>query len=199
MAVYAAMVDRMDQGIGRVVATLKAKGELENTLICFLSDNGACAESYNNILNVSAGPADSATGVWLPWANASNTPFRLFKHWPHEGGCCTPFITHWPARITTPRTERRYFAHVKDLMATCLDLADAPYPTQNLGSATPHHDSVSLLPNLLGEASENPEDLIIEHKGNRLLRSGDWKLVSYYSEPRGYRRHDGGLGQRTAP
>ncbi|MDP6037928.1 MAG: arylsulfatase, partial [Candidatus Latescibacteria bacterium] len=199
MAVYAAMVDRMDQGIGQVIQKLKDKGEFENTIIMFLADNGACAEPYNPQPDIPAGPVESNTGVWLPWANASNTPFRLFKHWLHEGGSATPFIVHWPDKVKAQRIEQNYYAQVKDFMATFMEVAGAEYPETYNGNDILSSDSKSILGNILGESAENGETIYLEHEGNRAVRSGDWKLVSYYGEDRGWVNRKVGRGRRTGP
>ncbi len=185
MAVYAAMIDSVDQGLARVVESLERTGQFENTLIMFLDDNGACAESFNTEPDIPPGPEESSTGVWLPWANASNTPFRLFKHFAHEGGINTPMIAHWPAGITA-RIERDYAAHVKDVMATCLELAGVSYPSEYNGRPILPTESSSLAPVLAGPRGENPEPIYWEHEGNRAVRDGRWKLVSYYGEAHGF-------------
>ena len=99
----------------------------------FLSDNGACAESHDPVPDVPAGPRESDTACFLPWANASNTPFRLFKHWLHEGGSATPFIVHYPKLVREGRIESGYYAHVKDIMGTVLELAGSRYPSHARG------------------------------------------------------------------
>ncbi len=200
MAVYAAMVDRVDQGLARVVESLERTGQFDNTLIMFLDDNGACAESFNTEPDIPAGPEESSTGVWLPWANASNTPFRLFKHFAHEGGINTPMIAHWPAGITTPRIERDYAAHVKDVMATCMELADVRYPSKYRGRPILPTESSSFAPVLSGPRGENPDPIFWEHEGNRAVRDGRWKLVSYYADAHGFRRgRRVGAGCRVGP
>ncbi len=186
MAVYAAMVDRVDQGLGRVVESLERNGQFENTLIMFMSDNGACAESFDTAPGVPPGPEESSTGVWLPWANASNTPLRLFKHFAHEGGIATPMVAHWPAGITSPRIEHRYAAHVKDIMATCLDLSGVAYPEEIDGRAILPTESKSFAPVLASDQGQNPDQIFWEHEGNRAVRDHEWKLVSYYSEAHGF-------------
>ena len=199
MAVYAAMIDRVDQGIGALLATIRERRDPDNTVIMFLSDNGACAESHDPVPDVPAGPRESDTACFLPWANASNTPFRLFKHWLHEGGSATPFIVHYPKLIREGRIESGYYAHVKDIMASVLDLAGARYPSHARGYPVLSTDSRSLVPNLKGVERENPETLFLEHEGNRAVRHGRWKLVSYYSEPRGFTAGPVGRGRRTGP
>ena len=193
MAVFAAMVDRMDQCIARVVAHLKATGQFDNTLIVFLSDNGACAEwdpwgfdgksGPDNILHAGAdlktvgGPA-SYVSYGSGWANACNTPWRLYKHYGHEGGIRTPCIVHWPAGlggakgrlVTAP-------GHITDLLPTLLDAAGAPFPKERDGVALLPPEGLSLLPLLRGGAA--PERAVcMEHEGHRSIREGGWKLVA---------------------
>ncbi len=217
MEVYAAMVDQMDQGIGRIVETLKAKGELENTLIMFMQDNGGCAESGGRKPggprvtradrptlppipddlqhyqasqpkqtrdgypvrrgHVMPGPADTYIGYGKNWANVSNTPFREYKHYVHEGGISTPLVVHWPAAIAAKNELRSEPTHLIDLMATCLDAAEVEYPSEFKGHRITPLEGKSLLPVFAGR--ELDRDLIFfEHEGNRALRMGDWKIVA---------------------
>ena len=186
MAVYAAMVDRMDQGIGRILEALEASGQAENTLFLFLSDNGGCAEHYNPVSGIWPGPPNSATAYYLPWANASNTPFRLYKHWVHEGGIATPLIAHWPGQIGEGAVTSEP-GHVMDVMATCLDVAGAEYPQTYRGYDIEPLEGRSLAPVLRRSGEhEGHERIFWEHEGNRAVREGPWKLVSYYSEERVY-------------
>ncbi len=189
MEAYAAMVDRMDQGIGTVLNALKRKGCEEDTLIVFLSDNGACAEPYGVESKIPAGAPDSNTGVLLPWANASNTPLRLFKHWTHEGGMRTPFIVHWPGGIEAGVIDQKHFAHVKDLTPTFLEVAGADYDPESFSGK-------SILPWLTNRGERQEETLFMEHEGNRCVREGKWKLVSFYNE---IRLWGAGTGKRTGP
>ena len=193
MAVYAAMIDRMDQGIGQILDALEETGQAENTLFLFLSDNGGCAEHYNPVPDVWPGPPNSSTGYYLPWANASNTPFRLYKHWVHEGGIATPLIAHWPGQIEAGAITSQT-GHVIDLMATALDVAGADYPQTYHGYDVQPLEGKSLLPVFQGERREGHERIFWEHEGNRAVREGPWKLVSYYTEERVY---DVGKGKRT--
>ena len=199
MAVYAAMIDRMDQGIGTLLAEIRKRRDPDNTVIMFLSDNGACAESHDPVPDVPAGPRESDTACFLPWANASNTPFRLFKHWLHEGGSATPFIVHYPKLVRKGRIESGYYAHVKDIMGTVLELAGSRYPSHARGYPILASDSRSFVPNMQGFERENPETLFLEHEGNRAVRHGRWKLVSYYNEARGFIDGPVGTGTRTGP
>ena len=187
MEVYAAMLDNMDQGIGRLVAALKANGQFENTLILYLQDNGACAEPYGRGGGAGKakakgplpmpGPAESNVGYGEAWANVSNTPFRLYKHWVHEGGISTPLIAHWPRGITRRGEFEPQPGHLIDIMATCVDLAGAPYPAERAGRAVQMMEGRSLRPAFAGKPIAR-EALFWEHEGNRALRIGDWKLVA---------------------
>lgn len=216
MEVYAAMVDCVDQGIGRIVAELKRTGKFDNTLIFFLADNGGCAEEYGSrgaekpdpskpvVLKpmgkdelqtrmqpavtrdgrpvrtgrgVMPGPADTYVAYGKPWANSSNTPFRLYKHWVHEGGISTPLITHWPARIKAHGKLRHQPGHLIDIMATCVDVSGAKYPAEYNGNKITPMEGKSLVPAFDGKKIER-EAIYWEHEGNRAVRKGKWKLVS---------------------
>ena len=191
MAVYAAMVDNMDQGIGRVIDALKETGRFENTLILFLSDNGASdeviqgtdtrhgyfAEGGTNPGIMPGGP-DTYASYGPEWANASNTPFRLYKKWNHEGGVATPLIAHWPEGITDHGALRHEPGHIIDLMATAVDLAGAEYPETYNGHDILPMEGVSLVPAFNGEPLDREEPIYFEHMGNRAIRDGKWKLVS---------------------
>ena len=179
--------------------TDRKRRDPDNTVIMFLSDNGACAESHDPVPDVPAGPRESDTACFLPWANASNTPFRLFKHWLHEGGSATPFIVHYPKLVREGRIESGYYAHVKDIMGTVLELAGSRYPSHARGYPILASDSRSFVPNMQGFERENPETLFLEHEGNRAVRHGRWKLVSYYNEARGFIDGPVGTGTRTGP
>jgi arylsulfatase A-like enzyme len=200
MAVYAAQVDRLDQNVGKIVAKLRESGQLDNTLIFFLSDNGACAEHLapkfggpivpkrsitggpmhkGNSPKIIPGGPDTFASYGQPWANVSNTPFRLYKHWVHEGGISTPLICHWPG-VTKPGTMTSQPGHVIDIMATCIEVAGAEYPKQFKGQNITPLAGVSLLPIIEGKQRKMPT-LYWEHEGNRAVRSGEWKLVSRYT------------------
>ena len=224
MEVYAAMVDRMDQGIGRIVDELKRTGALDNTLICYLNDNGGCAEDVGRSArlpthpdierpgqptlppmamdallqpvsipsqtrdgypvrmgrNVMPGAADTYVAYGLAWANVSNTPFREYKHWVHEGGIATPLVVHWPAGIPAGRRGRieGQPGHLVDFMATCVELAGAAYPVEFKGQPIPPTAGTSLVPAFRGEPLARRDPLFWEHEGNRALRDGPWKLVA---------------------
>ena len=185
MAIYAAMVDRMDRGIGRVVDALRDSGRLENTLLVFLADNGACAEySLYGFTNGRSptidqeGGRDSYTSYGGGWANASNTPFRYYKHDTYEGGIATPAIVHWPARVEGGGAWRTQIAHIIDVMPTFLAAADGEYPKSHAGESILPLEGVSLIPALGGGSIERPAPLFWEHHGNRAVRDGKWKLVA---------------------
>ncbi len=198
MAVYAAAIEIMDRNIGRIIAHLKETGEWNNTLICFLSDNGACAEwdpygfdkldSPLNILHTGAelkkvGGPDSYTSYGSGWANASNTPWRLYKHYAQEGGIRTPMIVHWPAGLKTrPGGTTASLGYVTDFMPTLLKVCHAVYPTERNGVNLLAVEGESLTPAFSG-ANPVPRILCIEHEGNRTVRAGDWKLVALANKP----------------
>ncbi len=184
MAYYAAMIDRMDQNIGKLVQTLKQTGHYDNTLIMFLSDNGGCAEG--GILGGSADPFNveqwertygSGPSYGRVWANASNTPFRKYKHFTHEGGIATPFIAHWPNGISDPNRWFRESATLIDIMPTVLDLTGATYPERYNDHPLVPLTGVSLKPAFLGQSLRRSAPLFFEHENNAAMILGDWKLV----------------------
>jgi arylsulfatase A-like enzyme len=241
MEVYAAMVDCMDQGIGRLLERLKKNGQYENTLILFLQDNGGCAEPMGrNTANqpraeapslpplpkeflqpdmvpkqtrdgypvrqgtgVLPGGADTYIGYGKGWANVSNTPFREYKHWEHEGGISTPLIAHWPKGIAAKgggELQTKRFrnseegllcdvpGHLIDILSTCVKLAGAAYPTEYGGKSIQPMEGVSLDPLFTGGPIVRAQPLFWEHEGNRAVRSGQWKLVSKH--PGGWELYD---------
>ncbi|MGJ8695747.1 MAG: arylsulfatase [Verrucomicrobiaceae bacterium] len=213
MEVYAAMVDNMDQGIGRIIQSLRETGQLDNTLILFFQDNGGCAENFGRGQlvgplerpaaptlkpmgkdelqtemvptqsrdgyplrrgkGVMPGPPETEIGYGENWANVSNTPFREYKHWVHEGGISTPLIAHWPKGIAAKNTWAKGPTHLIDLMATCLDLGKASYPDDKIPV-----EGTSLAPIFKGEKIKRGKPIYWEHEGNRAVRDGDWKLVA---------------------
>ena len=215
MEVYAAMVDSMDQGIGRIIDALETTGEFQNTLIIFIADNGGCAERMgrgklnhdpDNLpklepmdpkelqtgmipkktrdgklvrmgYGVMPGPADTYIGYGEGWANASNTPFRMYKHWVHEGGIASPMIAHWPAGIDRKGQLESQPGHLIDLMATCVDLSKAKYPKEFGGEKIQPMEGRSLVPAFAGKEIQR-DALYWEHEGNRAVRVGDEKLVA---------------------
>jgi arylsulfatase len=180
MAVYAAQIERLDEGVGRVMARLKERGVDQNTLVIFCADNGGCAEAVNRGEKGAApGTPESFMSYGLPWANASNTPFRLYKHWVHEGGIASPFIAYWPGVIGAGQVNTQDVGHMIDLSATVYDVAGAKYPTERGGKAITPIEGRSLLPILKGgHAADGPRTLYWEHEGHKAVRQGDWKLVS---------------------
>ena len=181
MAIYAAQIDRVDQGIGRITASLKRTGQLENTIIFFLADNGGCAEGgiwgFERKKNAVLGKDSSFASYGLSWANASNTPFREYKHWVHEGGISTPLVVHWPAGMKARGELRSEPGHLIDIMATCLAVSGAKYPAVHEGRQIKPLEGVSLLPAFAGK-SLGSRAVFWEHEANRAVREGDWKLVS---------------------
>lgn len=221
METYAAMIDIMDQGIGRIIAALEEKGELDNTIILYMQDNGGCAEPvltnrmttpltdeqkelkpfpYDQILQVRkpeytrdgrfirsgrgvmAGPADSWVAYGEEWANVSNTPFRLYKSFVHEGGIKTPMIVHWPAGIKLKGYISNEVGHLIDIMPTCLDVAGVDYPDEFNGTTAQPLEGLSLVPAFTKRKLDR-EFLFWEHEGNRAIRIDDWKLVSKVKTP----------------
>lgn len=196
MAVYAAMVDHMDQAIGRIVAHLKSSGQYDNTVIFFLSDNGACAEwdpfgfdktsGPNNILHTGAdlqkiGGPNSYVSYGSGWANACDTPLRLFKHYGQEGGVRTPFIVHWSVGLKAKGLAPGP-GYITDFMPTICELAGATYPKQVGDTAILPQEGVSLLPAMNGQPLPLRR-IFMEHEDNRFVRDGDWKLVALSQKP----------------
>ena len=202
MAVYAAMVDRMDQSIGRVLAALDRLGQRENTLVMFQSDNGGCAEFmaedgwtqfypdvHNDGRRITMGnrpglrPGGPLTFMSydLPWANVSNAPFRLFKHWVHEGGISTPLIARWPARIPEG-TVSHSTGHVIDLLPTILEATGTAMRGELAGRTVQTPDGESLMRLLEGRAWERDQPIHWEHEGNCAIRQGSLKLVRKFGQ-----------------
>uniref|UniRef100_UPI003340B351 arylsulfatase n=1 Tax=Pseudopedobacter sp. TaxID=1936787 RepID=UPI003340B351 len=199
MAVHAAMVDCLDQNVGKLIDQLKKSGELENTLIMFLSDNGASPErpevfgpgfdrsgttregekvSFSVNKDVLPGPQTTHMGIGQQWANAINTPFRYWKAKEYEGGINTPFIAYWPKGIKGKNTFNSVPAHIIDLMATCIDISGAEYPKVFEGNAITPSPGKSLIPVFTGKIKKQLHDeLFWEHNGAAALRQGDWKIV----------------------
>jgi arylsulfatase len=201
MAVYAAQIDRVDQGVGRILAKLQELGVEDNTLIMFMSDNGGCAEflaeesnrpepsqysmpnadgsqvMVGNIPNLRPGPGTTFMSYDLAWANASNSPFRLFKRWTHEGGISTPLIVHWPDKIKQPAIVHEP-THITDIPATCIAAAGATYPTEFGGNPITPIEGQSFMQAIDSGEWTRPTPIFWEHEGSRAVRMGEWKLVS---------------------
>ncbi len=187
MAIHAAMVDRMDREIGRILAQLKEMGAFENTLILFASDNGASAEIMvrHGGHDPAAPPGSAASYLCLGpgFSSACNTPFRRHKTWAHEGGIATPFIAHWPAGIKAKNELRHTPAHVIDFVPTALELAGIEKPTAWEGEAIPPAPGKSLVSLFEKDQPLLRESLWWLHEGNKALRAGNWKLVADNNKP----------------
>lgn len=202
MQVYAAQIDCMDQGIGRIIDYLRDSGQLDNTLVLFLADNGGCHEvisenwgkriatglsghthtrdgrpvRYGNEPDILPGPEDTYSSYGVAWANLSNTPFRKYKSWIHEGGISTPFIAHWPAGIRDAGALRRQPAQLPDVMATIVDVTGSSYPERIGDRVILPHEGYSLC-DTFGDRPHGRKVLTWEHEGNSGIRKGKWKLV----------------------
>lgn len=192
MAIFAAMVDIMDENIGKVIQTLKDNGQFDNTFIIFMSDNGACAEwhefgfDYRSGTEYHTHTGEELDGMGLKgtyhhygtgWANACNTPLNLYKHFAHEGGISTPCVVSWGNNISNKGGIDHQPCHFSDIMATCVELAGTKYPETYKGNKITPAAGTSILPIVKGE--KMPErSIYAEHEGNRMIRQGDWKLVS---------------------
>ena len=184
MAVYAAMIDCVDQSVGRMVAGLRERGLLDNTLILFMSDNGGNAESGPRGIAEGAplGGPESHVFLGMCWATLNNTPFRRYKHFTNEGGISAPLVAHWPAGIPAARNGKLEHqpGHLIDIMATACELSGALYPAEFKGHRILPLEGLSLLPALAGAPLHRVKPLFWEHEGNRAVRSGAWKLVMKY-------------------
>lgn len=216
MEVYAAMIDVMDQGIGKIIAALEKKGQLENTIIFYMHDNGGCAETLDSnqpekpltpeqqlikpfaadsifldkkpiytrageFIRSGQGVMPGNANTWVTygveWANVSNTPFSMYKHWTHEGGIATPLIMQWPNGIKAKGQLRMQPGHLIDIMATCIDIAGITYPAQFNGNTIQSLEGKSLVPSFTNKKIKR-DFIFWEHEGNRAIRVGKWKLVS---------------------
>lgn len=187
MEVHAAMVDRLDQELGRVVQQLKDSRQFENTLILFLSDNGATAEQINrgdkHIPGAASGSADSYLALGPGWSTAANTPFSLHKHWNHEGGISSPLIVHWPVALQATGELRHTPSHIIDIVPTLLETVNLdqeqpifrkkPLPTDH----APPFPGLSLMPTFAQDPEWEARGLYFHHAQNRAYRLGDWKIV----------------------
>lgn len=182
MAVYAAQVDCLDQGVGKIIATLKENNQLDNTIILFLSDNGGCEEGQGGNLKVEdinlLGNENPEQSYRANWANVSNTPFREYKHFVHEGGISTPLIAYWPSKIKKTGVIVPQTGHVIDLMPTIMDIAHATYPKTYNGVELHTLTGISLLPAIVSGKNIKRGPLYFEHEANRAVIEDEWKLVS---------------------
>ncbi len=198
MEVYAAQIQLMDRGIGRIMEKIRQVGAEKNTLVMFMADNGGCAEEIGskwkgphipkttrggnhvqrgNDPSYMPGPEETFQSYGIGWANASNTPFRLYKHWVHEGGIATPLVVHWPDVIRQRGKLTHQPGHVIDILPTCLEAAKVPYPKLLAGYKLTPVAGESLMP-VLKNKTRQRSPIFWEHEGNRAVREGKWKLVS---------------------
>jgi len=216
MEVYAAMIDIMDQGIGKIISTLEQKGILDNTVIFYMHDNGGCAEPLDSDqpeialtadqqqnhpfgkdsifvgkkpiftregqfirsgMGVMPGPANTWVTYGMEWANVSNTPFKMYKHWTHEGGIASPLVIYWPKGVNQKGAIRNQDAHLIDIMATCVDIAGISYPKTYNGNEIQPMEGKSLV-GAINNLTIKRDFIFWEHEGNRAIKSGIWKLVS---------------------
>jgi len=222
MEVYAAMIDCMDQGIGKIIGEVKRQGDFDNTLVLYLQDNGGCAENFGRkpaktqLTDLKPLGRDGLqTKIWPPmqtrdgrqvrvgpetvaggedtfiscgrgWANVSNTPFREYKHWVHEGGIASPLIVHWPAGIKSRGTWNHQVTHLIDMMPTLVEVSGANYPKRfNDMDITPL-EGISLVPAFQSRQLKRSQPVCWEHEGNRAIRfttdDDDWKLVGKHKK-----------------
>ena len=181
MAVFAAMVDRMDQNIGRVIEKLKKMGEFENTLILFFSDNGSCPYDFNRTYYYPPGVPEGYRSLSAPWASVGNTPYKYFKQFGHQGGMGTHLIAHWPGVVPAGKISTK-LSHVVDLAPTMIELAEADYPSQVEGRKMSELVGISLVMDLQGKESPERSYLFGGFEGFYSYREGDWKIVQVNSE-----------------
>jgi arylsulfatase len=181
MAIYVAMIDRVDRSVGNLVAGLKERDMLDNTLIMILADNGGNAESgpRGRLEGEEPGGPQSVVYLGQCWATLNNTPFRRYKHFTHEGGISTPLVVHWPAGISKERNGKLEHqpGHLIDVMPTAVAASGASYPSEFNGREIQPMEGVSLIPAFAGQPLERAEPIFWEHEGNRAVRDGKWKLV----------------------
>ena len=181
MQVYAAMIDRMDQGIGRVISTLERLKVLDNTLIFFLADNGGCAEvaATRNLggPGIPIGEKGSYDSYREPWANVSNTPYRLYKNYLYEGGIRTPLIIRWPKGVKGNGTLTEQVGHLTDIMPTCIEAAGVKYPENYKNKPLRSLRGNSLIPVFKGNKVERKAPVFWEYAGGKAMRQNEWKMV----------------------
>ncbi len=183
MAVYGAMIDRLDQNIGRLITKLEEMEVAENTLILFLSDNGASAEVVSHVEGTGEiGTLTRWTSLGGDWANVSNVPYRYFKNYSQEGGIKTPLIAYWPEGIKDKNSISHTPFHMIDLMSTFVELTGVEYPVEFNNQKIFPSDGMSFLPVLKGGDAERVSPLFWEWRHGKAIRDGDWKLVAYKDE-----------------
>jgi arylsulfatase A-like enzyme len=187
MAIYAAMIDRMDAGIGEILEKVKSLGEEDNTLVLFLSDNGGSADDVKNWnyvtqKNGTPGSVASIDSYESPWGNVSNTPFQLFKKNTHEGGIASPFIAYYPKHIKAGILSNRV-SHLIDVFPTCLEFAGSQYPDFFQGKKLIPLEGISLKKEFEGQQSDAHKALFWEHEGSKAVRKGQWKAVAENKQP----------------
>jgi arylsulfatase len=166
MATYAAMVDIMNQSIGRLMRALERLGIADDTLVLFMSDNGGCAENIGKKSDAVPATPESFMGYHLPWANVSNTPFRPYKHWAHEGGIATLHVAHWPSGVQAePGSVTHQVGHIVDIMATAVDVAGTAYPGSYNGRSITPLEGKSLKPIFEGRSRPGHSMLFWSTKG----------------------------------
>ncbi len=190
MAVYAAMIDCIDQNVGKLLHVLKKREQFENTMILFLTDNGACAEGpalgRGEIHDIDKRNLETNNNYGAAWANLSSTPFRLYKHFTHEGGSATPFFMHWPSGIKSQKDWYRSPAQIIDLFPTLLEVCGVDYPKSFHGNSLPALRGISLTPSFSGKPLERSKPMFSEHENNAFMIEGRWKLVGKgVSSPKG--------------
>tara|TARA_X000000950_G_C13811858_1_gene618005 strand:+ start:497 stop:1162 length:666 start_codon:yes stop_codon:yes gene_type:complete len=175
------MIDRLDQNIGRIIKTLESKGELDNTLILFTSDNGGSSEVVNIPYGTGEiGEMTNWKSLGKNWANVSNTPYREFKNWSHEGGIKTPLIAYWPMKIKNKGVVSHKPIHFIDVLPTLQEVIGAYYPKKLNGDNIVPSPGKSFLPQILGNNSTERETPIFwQWKNGKAVRKGNWKLVAY--------------------
>ncbi|MCG6190491.1 arylsulfatase [Maribellus maritimus] len=181
MAIYAAQIDRMDQNIGRLVSVLKEQGELDNTIILFFSDNGGTDANLNAFPEAELGSRDSWTAYGKNWGNVSNTPYRKYKTFTHEGGIITPLIVHWPKGIKSVGRLSHEPVHITDIFPTILSLTQTQYPKRLKGKELMPLVGADIMPLVHGEKQKPNKTMFFEHQGNQAARIGNWKLVKTHN------------------
>jgi arylsulfatase len=182
MAVFAAMIDRMDQNIGRVLNYLDEKGIADNTIVIYLSDNGSCPYDSNRDFEYPPGVAEGFRTLCAAWANAGNTPFKYFKQYGHEGGAHTHFILRWPKRVQSGQITHQT-GHITDIAPTLLEAAQIAYPDEIGKIKTQPLQGLSLMPILDGKQRQEPEFYISGWTDRfRMFRQGEWKIVKLNGE-----------------